>query len=271
MAAFANLSSEERVGISAAVIVHVALAAGLAWQATREPPALDPPERIAVSLATDVSLESTAPDPSADPAAALAPELGDLPQEPQEFVEAPPIEPVTRPETSAPARPRSARPQPTPTPTARSTPRDARPTPAPTPTATASQGTRGSRLNPDFVTGASDGSGDSGSPAQEFGRAERAALASAITRQLRRHWTAPSGLESDQLVSVVAWRLNRDGSLSGRPRCINQRGITTSNRPQAPLHCERAIRAVTLAAPFNLPEQFYSRWDDLEWDFDRRL
>ena len=58
----------------------------------------------------------------------------------------------------------------------------------------------------------------------------------------------------------------------GSYSCRNVAGsITDSNRPQAALHCERAIRAVQLAAPFNLPEQFYSRWQDLEWEFNRRL
>jgi len=109
-------------------------------------------------------------------------------------------------------------------------------------------------------------------PAATFGSAERAALSSAITRQLRPHWNAPTGVDAEKLVSIVSWKLNPDGSLKGRPTCqTRSSSVTESNRPQAGLHCERAIRAVQLAAPFNLPEQFYSRWDDLEWQFDRRL
>jgi len=126
-------------------------------------------------------------------------------------------------------------------------------------------------LGADFVEGAGASEGDRGTPAATFGSAERAALASAITRQLRPHWTAPSGVDVELLVSRVNWRLNRNGSLNGSPTCRTLSGVNASNRPQASLHCERAIRAVQLAAPFNLPEQFYSRWDDLEWDFDRRL
>lgn len=260
MAFLADLSREERIGLGAAVVAHAALAVALAVHATRDPPDYTPPERIDVSLATEVSLQSTAPDPSSDPAASTAPEMADLPQEVQEVVEAPAPQPVERPVATPPRR----EPTPAPTPTRR-------PTPTPTPSATATQQAQGSRLSDDFLEGSSNAQGESGSPAATFGRAERAALASAITRQLRPHWTAPSGIEVDQLVSVVAWELNRDGSLRGRPRCVSQRGITDSNRPQASLHCERAIRAVQLAAPFNLPDQFYSRWDDLEWDFDRRL
>jgi len=258
MAALAHLSTEERAGIGVAVVAHVALAAALAWHATREPPPIVPAERINVSLASEVSLESTAPDPSDNPAASFAPTITEVPQAPDEPVAAP-VEPRAEP-TSKPNAASTTRP------TTRAT---SRPTPTPTPT----QRSGGSMESEFSEFGRSDNrDGDSGSPAATFGPTERAALASAITRELRPHWTAPSGVDVDRLVSVVSWRLNRDGSLSGRPRCVSQRGINASNRPQASLHCERAIRAVTLAAPFTtLPDQFYSRWDDLEWEFDRRL
>jgi len=109
-------------------------------------------------------------------------------------------------------------------------------------------------------------------PAATFGAKEAADLRSAISRQIKRNWSAPNGVEAELLVSVVRWQLNQDGTLKGRPTCrTNPNSITESNRPQSSLHCERAIRAVQLAAPFKLPEQFYSRWDDLEWQFDRRL
>ena len=269
MAMFADLSREERVGLGAAAVAHVALAAALAFHATREPPAFTSPERIDVNLASEVSLQSTAPDPSAQPAASLAPEIADTPQAAQEPVAAPQAEPVERPVTTPPPRP-AARSTPAPTPAPQPT-RRAEQTPAPRPTATATQRAQGSRLSDDFLQGTSNSTGDRGSPAATFGPTERASLASAITRQLRPHWSAPSGVDVELLVSRVSWELNRDGSLKGRPSCRNLSGINDSNRPQASLHCERAIRAVQLAAPFNLPDQFYSRWDDLEWDFDRRL
>ena len=104
-----------------------------------------------------------------------------------------------------------------------------------------------------------------------FGATEQAALSSAITRQLRPRWSAPSGVDVELLVTVIAWELNEDGTLKGTPRVVSQTGINDSNRPQASVHAERAIRAVQLAAPFNLPPQFYSRWRRLQWTFDRRL
>ena len=105
MAMFADLSREERVGLGAAAVAHVALAAALAFHATREPPDFTPPERIDVNLASEVSLTSTAPDPSAQPAASLAPEIADMPQAAQDPVTAPPAEPVERPVTTPPPRP----------------------------------------------------------------------------------------------------------------------------------------------------------------------
>jgi hypothetical protein len=132
----------------------------------------------------------------------------------------------------------------------------------------------GSRIGDDFLDGkgSSSNTSETRAPAAKFGAQEAADLRSAITRQIKRNWTAPNGVDAELLVSVVSWRLNPDGSLKGRPTCrTNPNSITESNRPQASLHCERAIKAVQLADFSNLPEQFYSKWDDLEWQFDRRL
>ncbi len=266
----ARLSTEEKIGLGVAIAAHIALVAALLVQVRLSTDILPPPERITVSLATDISLENTAPDPSADPAAAIAPEIGAL-TEPDAIEVPTPDQPAARP-PAPPPRPQPTRaavqPRPTATPTPRTT---SRPAPAPTPRATATQRPAAPRLGDDFLPGKSDADGTSGSPAARFGPVEQAALSSAITRALRPNWTAPSGVDAEQLVTIVAWRLNRDGTLRGRPDCIAQRGITNSNRPQAQLHCERAIRAIQLANFSNLPEQFYSRWDDLEWEFDRRL
>ncbi|MEM7666434.1 MAG: energy transducer TonB [Pseudomonadota bacterium] len=259
---------EDRAGLVVAVVLHVAVVAVLLFQPI--PDELAPmPERVAVSLATEVSLESTAPNPISERRAAIAPTLGEevaLDSDPQ------PDE-ATQPDTPTPPTERAvSTPQPQRTTTPRQTQRSApRPTTAPSPRPTDAGG---SRIGDDFLTGqgSSTRTDDTGAPAATFGRTERAALTSAITRQLRRHWSAPQGVDAEKLVSVVSWQLNRDGSLKGRPSCqTRSSSITASNRPQASLHCERAIRAVQLAAPFNLPEPFYSRWDDLEWQFDRRL
>lgn len=269
MAMFADLSREERVGLGAAAVAHVALAAALAFHATREPPDYARPERIDVNLASEVSLRSTAPDPSAQPAASLAPEVADTPQAAQDPVTAPPAEPVERPVTTPPPRP-AARSTPAPTPAPQPT-RRAEQTPAPRPTATATQRAQGSRLSDDFLAGTSDASGDRGSPAQAVGPAQQASIEQAIIRQLRPHWSPPSGIEVEQLVTVVRFRLNRDGSLSGAPEVLRTNGVTDGNRTQVSRHQEQAVRAVRLAAPFNLPEQYYSGWRVITSNFDNRL
>jgi hypothetical protein len=53
---------------------------------------------------------------------------------------------------------------------------------------------------------------------------------------------------------------------------VGQQGITDANRPQAQRHAEQAIRAVELAAPFDLPAKYYSAWKRVaSFRFDRRL
>ncbi|WP_322740318.1 TonB C-terminal domain-containing protein [Sphingomonas sp. M1-B02] len=87
----------------------------------------------------------------------------------------------------------------------------------------------------------------------------KAALGAEIIRQIRPHWSPPSGADSDKLRTRVVVTLGRDGALAGEPR-VTQTGVTASNRAQAELARERAIRAVKLAAPFKLPAQFYDAW-----------
>lgn len=289
MEAASNLSRDERIGLLIAGTAHVALALALVLQdGAREP--IEPVERITVSLAEEVALDTASPDPSPDPAAAMAPELA-----PQSF-EAPPPEPV--PTTRPTARPTQAtRPQPTATPTRRATPTPTpvatrratptptpaatrRPTPSPTPAATrratpaptpAATRAGGSRVNDNFLAGVSDATGESGSPGDRPSAQQQASIDAAIIRQLKPHWSPPSGVDVDRLVTVVRFRLNRDGTLNGTPEVVRQTGITDANRAQSARHQEQAIRAVRLAAPFNLPERFYSGWSVVTSNFDNRL
>jgi periplasmic protein TonB len=274
MVSFAHLSPEERIGLGIAATAHVALVAALVWQVRDDPRRLPFPERMEVSLATDVSLTSTAPNPSAEPQAAIAPELS---PEPAPVIEPEPVREITRPApvprpTVAPAP--SPAPRQTAAPTPTPAPRQAAaPTPAPTPRATPTRA-GGSRIGADFLpgTGGSERSDARGTPAAQAGPAVQASIAQAIIRQLKPHWTAPQGVDAERLVTVLTWELNPDGSLRGRPRVVSQSGINDSNRPQASLHAERAIRAVQLAAPFNLPDEYYDAWKTIRGaSFDRNL
>lgn len=268
-----TLHKEDRAGLIVAVALHVGVVALLLFQPA-PPPFPEREERMTVSLASEVSLEATSPNPAPEARAAIAPTLSDQSVEPVEELPEPaePVE-IAAPPPPAPPAPtrRTASTQP-PAPD-RDRSRPDKPTPTPTP-ATTPKKAEGSRIGDDFLSGkgSSTDTDETEAPAPTFGRRERAALSSAITRQLRRHWTAPAGADAELLRSEVRWSLNPDGSLRGRPRCTNiPSSVTASNRPQAALHCERAIRAVQLAAPFNLPEPFYNRWKDLVWEFNRRL
>lgn len=269
-----TLHNEDRAGLLVAVALHVSVVALLLFQPA-SPPFPEREERMTVSLASEVSLAATSPNPSPEARAAIAPTLSDQSVESLEEVPEPtePVETTTAPPPTPPATTRrSAATQPPAPDRDRSRP-DKPPEPTPTATATPKKA-EGSRIGDDFLSGkgSSTDSDATSAPAPTFGRTERAALSSAITRQLRRHWTAPAGADAELLRSEVRWSLNPDGSLAGRPRCTNiPSSVTASNRPQAALHCERAIRAVQLAAPFNLPEPFYNRWKDLVWEFNRRL
>ena len=105
----------------------------------------------------------------------------------------------------------------------------------------------------------------------EAGAVKRA-LGSEIGRQLKPRWKAPTGQDVDQLVTILSWDLNKDGSLAGEPRFVDQLGEGPSNRAQAAVHKENAIKAVRAAAPFKLPSEHYSYWKSVvSFRFDKRL
>ncbi len=61
------------------------------------------------------------------------------------------------------------------------------------------------------------------------------------------------------------------GGRAGEPSRGGQGGETEANRAQAPRHAENAIRAVQLAAPFDLPPEYYEAWKTVTVDFDWNL
>ena len=73
-------------------------------------------------------------------------------------------------------------------------------------------------------------------------------------------------------MTILAWDLIADSSLAGSPRVVRQEGLTDANRAQAPRHAEQAVRAVRLAAPFDLPGEYYNAWKRItSFRFDRKL
>lgn len=244
------------MGLAVALGLHLLLAAVLLFQ-PRPDEALEPPERMTVSLASEVSLRSTAPDPAAESRAAMAPTLSEEPEpaaeqpQPQRLRERTAADRPPARNTRNPAREPSRE-------TAQVPPRPA----------------KGTQIGENFLegSGSSRTSDDTRIPASEIGASAQASLRQSINRQLKPHWNAPQGVDVEQLVTILAFRLNEDGTLAGRPRLVRQLGVNDANRAQASLHAERAIRAVQLAAPFDLPTEYYNAWKNItEWRFDRRL
>lgn len=195
-----------------------------------------------------------------------------------------PAKPVTKPAPAPVPKPRvTPAPQPSARPVARpsaSASPVARPAARPsTPAATAAarpQARPGaSRIGKDFLPGVPNApaSGQASTPpAAAAGPAVKSALSGAISRELKQHWLSPQGAEAEKLVTILSWNLNQDGSLAGYPVVVRQEGITDANRPQAARHAEQAIRAVQLAAPFNLPPEHFAIWKRVtSFRFDKRL
>jgi hypothetical protein len=270
--ATAALRKEEGFGLVLALAAHAGL---VAWLVLR-PPMPDPlplPETMTVTLSDDPGLTSTSPGPLAQPSPDSAPVIGEAPPPPEPMARIEP-EPVRKvePKPLPKAAPRAVVPQriaPAPRPSARpiTAPPRAEPLRAGKP--------GGTRLGRDFLSGVPDAQAtDTGAlvPASQIGASVRSSLASAIARELKPRWVAPQGAEAEKLVTVLSWELNADGSLAGSPRIVRQEGITDANRAQAQRHAEQAIRAVRLAAPFDLPPQYYNAWKRVSaFRFDRRL
>ncbi|AUX70855.1 energy transducer TonB [Porphyrobacter sp. HT-58-2] len=262
--------NDEKIGLVAAVVLHGALVAVLLMQTVRSEVSVFP-ERMTVSLATEVGLEAAAPDPVAESRAAIAPTLSEEPAPAPEpakpepaarVAPAPPPKPPARTATSQPAPPARDRSRPDRTPAPRASATPAKP---------AEKG-GGNRIGDDFLAGAgsSTTTTETRIPAAQIGASAKASIGQALARQVKPHWTAPQGLDVDELVTLIDFDLNPDGSLKGRPRVRSQSGINDSNRAQAARHAENAIRAVQLAAPFDLPEEYYEAWKSVRGArFDR--
>jgi len=237
-----GLRSEERAGLAVAVVLHLGLLAILLFQPS--PPPAPIPERMTVSLAEDVGLRSEAPELVSESQASAAPTLSEE-QAPQIAAPQPPKVAVA--DRSKPEQPKA---KPSPRPDQR---RDAR---------TQQQNSGGARSFDQAFAGAGSSASTSETriPASEIGASAKASLVQAISRQIKPHWQPPIGPDVDRIVTQLRFRLNEDGRLAGRPEVVRQTGINDTNRAQAARHAEQAIRAVQLAAPFDLPAEYYNAW-----------
>ena len=274
----------EATGFGVAAAGHVALLAALTlgFANAVHPPIMNQP--MEVEFVDAVAIESTAPSPAqAEPAPRLAAVEG--PPETAPPLPLPLPEPAPLPEPKAaepPPQPRPAPPKARPKPpeAKAATPKKAAPAKAPPAKPAAAKakaepkGERSAGRLSGILSGISDRetkSRSTATPAAKAGPAVQASLAGAIRRQLKPHWKAPTGADAEQLRTVLEVRLARDGSIIGQPRLVSQTGLTASNRSQAGLHEEQAIRAVRLAAPFDLPTEYSDAWKVIRPGFDKRL
>lgn len=278
-----GMSREECIGLVVAIAAHIGLFAWLALAPSRST-FQPPPDRMTVSLSDEVAPEVTSPEPMAQAAPETAPTLGEAAPEPAQLPEIAPPEPAPRVIASPLPRPAP----PVAKPTARPAPPIAKPTAKPVakPSAIASAPTNtrtrrrpdapagANRVGNDFLKGIPGGEARGAAqnpPAAHAGPQVAASLRQAISRELKPHWVAPQGAEADLLSTKLKVTLNRDGSLAGAPQFVSQKGQTDANKPQQGRHIEQAIRAVRLAAPFDLPEAYYDQWKVITPTFDRRL
>lgn len=247
------IRAEEKTGLIVALALHLLLLAALVIQAFLPAPPMPSTERMTVSLVEDIGMEDTAPDPVPESRAAIAPELADVPSPAPEMLEAPSRPVVERPSPRE-NTPRPERPRPQP---------EARPTETP----------KGSRIGDNFLAGSggSTTTNETRTPASQIGASAKASIGQAVARQIKPHWSPPNGPDVDAITTFVRFRLNEDGSLNGRPTVVRQTGVNDTNRAQAGRHGEQAVRAVQLAAPFDLPPEYYEAWKTITANLDWRL
>jgi outer membrane biosynthesis protein TonB len=285
----------EKIGLGIATAAHVLLFAALSSNLLFKPKPLklnSPP--IDISMVDEVALHSTAPKVSFDPPPpSEAPEKGPTEEaapapapkpEPEVAPAPPPPKPSPPKQTVEKPKPKPVPPKPAAPPKAAEKPKPVKGKPkteTAKPAAIAGKGKterpRGSLLGNDFLKGIQTEAPAkpvkaAATPAAAVGPAQKAALDAEIRRQIKPYWKAPTGSDVEQLRTIVAVDLNRDGSISGVPQAVETTGQTASNRGQVQLHQELAIKAIKLAAPFKLPADLYANgWQSLRIAFDKRL
>jgi outer membrane biosynthesis protein TonB len=71
----------------------------------------------------------------------------------------------------------------------------------------------------------------------------------------------------ERLLVRVRVRLNRDGSLDGRPEALNEQAISLSDDRYWRVARERALAAIIDCAPYRLPAEYYSIWRRIDVTF----
>ncbi|PKP86111.1 MAG: hypothetical protein CVT78_14355 [Alphaproteobacteria bacterium HGW-Alphaproteobacteria-17] len=262
-------------GFAIAAIAHVAIIGLLSIQWTAGERRFDNPP-MEVDLIAETAVQSTAPVISETPPAARLGEEDNVDiaaPEPMPTPTPPVPEPIVRP-TPAPTPKQVAQPKQPPKatpPAVDKAPPKAAPKAPP------------AKDRPTRPTGRLDGIAEGLSKSQPKAPASKGAPAAATAAEVRRsidvsiksavapRWNGcrVTGVDVDQLKTVVKFRLTQSGALAGFTS-VETSGENDSNRFQVQRHQECAKRAVELAAPFDLPEENYSFWQNYTLDFIKR-
>ncbi|MGQ0659420.1 cell envelope biogenesis protein TolA [Sphingosinicella sp.] len=231
----------EAAGLGVALLGHLALLAALSLGlfAAATPPAAQ--DAIEVSFVEDVALDSASPTPATPPPPPrAADELGPT--------EEAPATPSPAPVAAQPPSESDAR--------DRRRPEEPRQTPG--------QRARASRLadlNLDNLGRDPSRASAPAAPAAAMTAQAAASIAQAIIRQVqpcadRQVYPGPG---AERIVTSLRLRLNRDGSLQGRPVVAGQRGLDDENGRYAQRVADLAVNAFVSCAPLRgLPADLYA-------------
>jgi outer membrane biosynthesis protein TonB len=101
--------------------------------------------------------------------------------------------------------------------------------------------------------------------------ASTASLADALRSQIAECWTPPAGAPNvEKLIVDVRISLNRDGSIARPPQLASQSASAAASNPFVRAAAESALRAINVCAPYKLPADRYSDWNDFTMTFDPR-
>ncbi len=263
----------ERRGLAIAVVAHVLIIGLLSLQWTPGDRRFDNPP-MEVDLIAETAPTSTAPVITDTPPAARLGEEDQVDIAAPEPVPAPPIpEPVVRP-TPAPTPMQIERPKPAPTkkrPATKAAPSKEVPKKPPTKKAPPRRAGQPSGDLESISRELTKSTQTRGAPAAATAAEVRRSIDVSIKAKVGPRWNGCriSGVDVDQLKTVVKFRLTQSGALAGFTS-VSTTGENDSNKFQVQRHQECAKRAVELAAPFDLPEENYSFWQNYTLDFIKR-
>jgi periplasmic protein TonB len=287
------MDREEQIGLGAAVGGHALLFIGMALGLFMAADRIVEPKPMAVTIVGEDAV-STAPDPVQEEPAASAPaaasEMDSESAEPEALpVSEPESQPVAKPvvrETPKPVAKPVTKPvakpvtksvtKPVPAPVRKATSPATQPRTAQKPAAKAARGQAGlgdivNAVGKEAQKKAGTGT-SSGTPATMTSTQVAAAVSVSLRGEIEPLFKrcAPSGVDVSELVTLLTLKIGKDKGLTDVV-FNSQSGVNASNRPQAPLHKDCAIRAARAASPFkSLPDEGYAQWASWPMKFKTR-